>query len=140
MSLNQPAILIERVAQHPLGGERTKTFETKADAKVFLSGAETSIARGTWREPARSRAKFSKVAGEWLASNPAKRATTYARDATVIRTHLAPVLGDIAVNQVRPSHVQEVIDRMVERGLAPKTVRTDYGVLRAISAGPSRPN
>ena len=116
----------------PLGGERTKTFETKADAKVFLSGVETSIARGTWRDPGRSRAKFSKVAGEWLGSNPAKRATTYARDATVIRTHLGPVLGDIAVNQVRPSHVQEVIDRMVERGLAPKTVRTDYGVLRAI--------
>jgi integrase len=116
----------------PLGGERTKTFETKADAKVFLSGVETSIARGTWRDPGRSRAKFSKVAGEWLASNPAKRATTYARDATVIRTHLGPVLGDIPVNQVRPSHVQEVIDRMVERGLAPKTIRTDYGVLRAI--------
>jgi integrase len=28
--------------------------------------------------------------------------------------------------------VQEVIDRMVERGLGPKTIRTDYGVLRAV--------
>jgi len=116
----------------PLGGQRTKTFDTKADARVFLSGMETSMARGTWREPGRSRAKFSRVAAEWLASNPTKRATTYARDATVIRTHLGPVLGDMPINHIQPPQVQEVIDRMVERGLGPKTIRTDYGVLRAI--------
>ena len=116
----------------PLGGQRTKTFDTKADAKAFLASVETSIARGTWRYPGRSRAMFSRVAAEWLASNPAKRATTYARDATVIRTHLDPVLGDLLVNHIQPQQVQEVIDRMVERGLGPKTIRTDYGVLRAV--------
>ena len=116
----------------PLGGQRTKTFDTKADARVFLSGMETSMARGTWREPGRSRAKFSRVAAEWLANNPTKRATTYARDATVIRTHLGPVLGDMPINHIQPPQVQEVTDRMVERGLGPKTIRTDYGVLRAI--------
>ena len=116
----------------PLGGQRTKTFDTKADAKAFLASVETSIARGTWRDPGRSRAMFSRVAAEWLASNPAKRATTYARDATVIRTHLDPVLGDLLVNHIQPQQVQEVIDRMVERGLGPKTIRTDYGVLRAV--------
>ena len=116
----------------PLGGQRTKTFDTKADAKAFLASVETSIARGTWRDPGRSRAKFSRVAAEWLASNPAKRATTYARDATVIRTHLDPVLGDLLVTHIQPQQVQEVIDRMVERGLGPKTIRTDYGVLRAV--------
>ncbi|MHB1498508.1 MAG: tyrosine-type recombinase/integrase [Acidimicrobiales bacterium] len=116
----------------PLGGQRTKTFDAKADAKAFLANVEASIARGTWRDPGRSRAKFSRVAAEWLASNPAKRATTYARDATVIRTHLDPVLGDLPVNHIQPQQVQEVIDRMLERGLGPKTIRTDYGVLRAV--------
>ena len=93
---------------------------------------ETNIARDTWRDSGRSRAKFSRVAAEWLASNPAKRATTYARDAAVIRTHLDPVLGDLAVNCIQPARVQEVVDRMGERGLGPKTIRTDFGVLRAI--------
>jgi len=116
----------------PLGGQRTKTFDSKADARAFLANVETSVARGTWRDPGRSRAKFSRVASEWLASNPAKRATTYARDATVVRTHLDPVLGDLPVNHIGPQQVQEVIDRMVGRGLAPKTIRTDYGVLRAV--------
>lgn len=116
----------------PLGAQRTKTFDAKADAKAFLANVETSIARGTWRDPGRARAKFSRAAAEWLASNPGKRATTYARDATVIRTHLDPVLGDLPVNRIQPQQVQEVIDRMVERGLGPKTIRTDYGVLRAI--------
>ena len=116
----------------PLGGQRTRTFHTKADAKAFLANVETNIARGTWRDEGRSRAKFSRVAAQWLASNPTKRATTYARDATVIRTHLDPVLGGLPVNCIQPAHVQEVVDRMGERGLEPKTIRTDFGVLRAI--------
>ena len=93
---------------------------------------ETNIARGTWRDSGRSRAKFSRAAAEWLASNPAKRATTYARDATVVRTHLDPVLGELAVNCIQPANIQQVVDRMGERGLVPKTIRTDFGVLRAI--------
>lgn len=32
----------------PLGAQRTKTFDNKADARVFLAGVESSIARGTW--------------------------------------------------------------------------------------------
>ena len=104
----------------PLGGQRTKTFDTKADAKAFLANMETNIARGSWRNSGRSRAKFSRVAAEWLASNPAKRATTYSRDATVIRTHLDPVLGELAVNCIQPAHVQQVVERMGERGLGPR--------------------
>jgi integrase len=116
----------------PLGQQRTKTFDAKADARVFLAGIDTTIARGTWRDPGRSRLRFSRVAAEWLASNPSKRATTYARDATVIRVHLDPVLGDMPINHIGPPQIQQVIDAMVDRGLGPKTVRTDYGVLRAI--------
>ncbi|MGH8997584.1 MAG: phage integrase central domain-containing protein [Acidimicrobiales bacterium] len=118
----------------PLGAQRTKTFDTKADARVFLAGVETSLARGTWHDPGRSRTTFAQLAADWLASNPAKRATTYARDATVIRVHLDPLLGALPAVQVKPAHVQRVIDAMAERGLSPKTVRTDYGVLRAVFA------
>jgi integrase len=118
----------------PLGTQRTKTFDTKADARVFLAAVETSVARGTWHEPGRSRTTFEQLAADWLASNPAKRATTHARDAMVIRVHLNPVLGQLPASQVQPAHVQRVIDAMVHRGLGPKTVRTDYGVLRAVFA------
>lgn len=116
----------------PLGQQRSKTLATKADAKAFLAATEARIAQGAWADPAHARLRFSDVAADWLASNPAKRATTHARDATVIRVHLDPVLGGLPLAGVRPVHVQQVIDTMVARGLAPKTVRTDYGVLRAI--------
>jgi integrase len=116
----------------PIGGQRSKTFDNKADAKVFLAATEARIARGAWSDPTGGRLPFDEVAAAWLASNPTKRATTHARDATVIRVHLDPVLGDLPLAGIRPTHVQGVIVAMVTRGLAPKTVRTDYGVLRAI--------
>ena len=91
-----------------------------ADAKAFLANTETNIARGTRRNSGRSRAKFSRVAAEWLASNPAKRATTYARDAKFIRTHLDPVLGELPVNCIQPANIQQVVDRMGKRSLVPR--------------------
>lgn len=101
---------------------------------MFLAAVETSLARGTWHDPSRSRTTFARLAADWLAHNPAKRATTYARDATVIRVHLDPVIGTLPATRVQPAQVQAVIDTMVGRGLGPKTIRTDYGVLRAIFA------
>lgn len=117
-----------------LGHQRTKTFDSKTDARAFLSTVETEMARGRWHDPSIVRLTFERLAAEWLANNPTKRATTLARDRTVVRVHLCPSLGRLPVGQIRPSHIQAVVDAMVARGLAPRTIRTDYGVLRAILA------
>src|SRR5262249_22982243 len=61
------------------------------------------------------------------------RPTTCARDDAVIRTHLLPVIGDVPIGKLRPSHARAVVDQMAAKGLAPKTVTTNYGVLRATS-------
>jgi integrase len=116
----------------PLGRQRSKTFDTKADARAFLTATEADIARGRWQNPTAGRATFEAVADEWLSSNPNKRPTTLARDRTVVRVHLVPLLGNLPIGRITPGHVQAVVDAMRERGLAPRTIRTDYGVLRAI--------
>lgn len=116
----------------PTGRQGTATFDRKSDATVFLAAAETDVARGHWRDPELGRAKFADVAQAWLESNPRKRPTTYARDAMVVRVHLNPLLGDLAMARVRPADVKAVVAAMEHRGLAPHTVRTSYGVLRAI--------
>ncbi len=116
----------------PAGGQRTKTFDTKADARAYLAEVEVEQRRGAWIDPASGRVTFADLAAAWLEANPTKRKTTLARDRSVVRVHLLPVLGPVHLGDLRPSHIRACVDRMVDRGLAPKTVQTDYGVLRAI--------
>lgn len=117
----------------PTGRQRTATFDRKGEATAYLAAVETDVARGHWRDPALDRLKFAEVAADWLASNPRKKATTYARDAMVIRVHIDPRLGELPISRVKPAHVKAVVAAMEsDRSLAPATVRTNYGVLRAI--------
>lgn len=118
----------------PDGEERTKTFDRKVDAEHWLTTIEATKLRGDWIDPERGRERFSDVAQAWLASNPNKRPTTHARDAAVIRAHLDPVIGSVPIGKLRPSHVRAVVERMVARNLAPRTIKTNYGVLRAIAS------
>ncbi len=118
----------------PRGAQRTATFDRKADAQVFLAAIEADMRRGVWRSPDAGRFTFAEVATAWLDSNPAKRLTTLARDTTVVRVHLLPVLGVMRLDQLRPSDVKATVDAMASRGLGARTIRTNYGVLRAILA------
>ena len=92
------------------------------------------VAAGAWRSPDAGQLTFADVATASLDSNPAKRPTTLARDTTVVRVHLLPMLGAMRLDQLRPSDVKATIDAMANRGLAPRTIGTNYGVLRAILA------
>lgn len=118
----------------PTGRQRTATFDRKGDAQAFLASTDTDIQRGAWRSPEAVRFTFAEVAAAWLQSNPAKRPTTLSRDTTVVRVHLLPELGPMRLDQLRPSDVKATVDAMAQRGLAPRTIRTNYGVLRAILA------
>lgn len=118
----------------PTGRQRTATFDRKGDAQAFLASTENDIQRGGWRTPEAGRLTFAEVATAWLQANPAKRATTLSRDTTVVRVHLLPLLGSMRLDQLRPSDMKATVDAMAKRGLAPRTIRTNYGVLRAILA------
>jgi integrase len=115
-----------------LGRQRTKAFATKAEARAFLGSVDHSLAQGDWRHPDAGNVTFAKVAARWLGANPSKRPTTYARDETVIRVHLGPSLGTYNLNRLTPGHIQAAVNDMVAKGLQPRTVRTNYAVLRAI--------
>ena len=116
----------------PNGGQRTRTFDRRSEARAFLAKAEADVRRGSWLDPALAERPFKEVAAAWLASNPHKRPTTYTRDAAAIRVHLLPALGEMRIGQVCPSDVQGVVQRMHARGLGARAIRTNYGVLRAI--------
>ena len=107
------------------------TFPTKADAAVFLSQVQTDMERGEWRDPRLGLVTFDAWAQQWLTANPAKRSTTPARDRVVLNTHLIPTLGARPLGSITPAHVKGCVDAMAAK-LAPTTVRTNVGVLKAV--------
>src|SRR5947208_16822981 len=81
-------------------------------------------------DPNRGNITLAACCDEYLDSSN-KRATTLARDRSVTDRHLLPALGRRPLNAISKRDVQQVVNRM-KRNLAPATVRTNYGVLRAI--------
>jgi integrase len=71
-------------------------------------------------------------AGRPLAGvQPGQAPSGWARDETIIRVHLLPALGSRPIASITPADVQRLVIGWTAR-LAPRTVRRQYGVLRAI--------
>ena len=87
--------------------------------------------KGEWRDPALGQVTFRSWAEQWLTANPAKRATSLARDRVVLKTHFLPQLGDRTLGAITRAHVKGCVDAMTAK-LAPTTVRTNLGVLNAV--------
>ena len=69
--------------------------------------------------------------GERVPGKHLQRATTAARDSIVLKKHLIPELGPLPLGTITPNDIQRIVNRM-KRKLQPATVRTNYGVLRAV--------
>lgn len=115
----------------PIGHQRSRTFDSKGAARAFLAAVENEIRRGEWRDPELGRVTFGAWVEEYLAAAIHKRATTLARDRAVLRKHFVPFFGERRMASITPLDVRQRVQQM-SAALAPKTVRTNYGVLRAV--------
>jgi integrase len=115
----------------PNGKHYTRTFETKKAALDFEAAQRVDQARGLWSEISLGRMSFADLAENWLASSAHKRPGTVARDRTVVKLHLVPVLGNRQIGSIRPADVQAMVNAWVKVS-PPATVVRHYAVLRAI--------
>lgn len=109
------------------------TFRTKSEAQQYLSTVESDLIRGLWIRPGAGRLTFDELAAQWLTSNPAKRADTFATDEYHIRAHFRPAIGSRRITDVTPAHLQRIVNDLSAQ-LAPRTVRRAFGVARAVFA------
>jgi integrase len=58
------------------------------------------------------------------------RPRTYENYAQIVQAHLIPAIGMRQLTKLTPEHVQALINRLTEQGLAPRTVRNVRAVLR----------
>jgi len=84
-----------------------------------------------WHDPRHGDLTFAEWVQRYLSVAGHKAATTRSRDETVLRVHLVPAFGPQRLAAIAPLDVQHVVNEMAAR-LAPATVRTNYGVLRAV--------
>jgi integrase len=61
-----------------------------------------------------------------------RRPTTVARDDAVLNHWVVPAFGNRALSSITPSDVRLFVSSMEDAKLAPRTVRSHYGVFRAL--------
>jgi integrase len=118
-------------ARRPDGTTAPDTFSTKADAGRWLAAAETDIARGLLAKPKPSPLTVTEWLQQWQDEHSLhKRPGTLARDASAIRRHIVPRLGDRDVRELEPVDLQRFVASVASE-VGPGTTRAVYAVLRS---------
>jgi integrase len=107
-----------------------RTFAAKEDAKRFEADEIARRASGTWTDLRHAKLTVTQLGERWLASNPAKRSGTRARDRSILDRHITPALGSRAIGSVAQPDIQSLVNAWAACGAA-RTVKRQYDVLRA---------
>jgi integrase len=100
--------------REPTGAQKSKSFETKRAASAHLAEIESSINRGNYVDPHAGKRKFGPYAEAWLKGRNDELATA-ARDASVMKVHILPRWGNVALGKVEHSAVQRWVTELGKR-------------------------
>lgn len=114
----------------PSGRQRAKTFPTKKAARQFLAEIESSMTRGLYVDPHAGRRLFADHATQWMSGRNTE-ATTAARDASVMRTHVLPHWGSWPLNKIDHAAVQAWVTELSKRR-SPDVVAKCYQLTAAV--------
>lgn len=95
----------------------------RRDAQAHLSAKLTE--KDTGRLVKRTRETLDSYLHRWLrdVAPMTRKPRTVSHDEENLRLYVRPYLGKYRLDQITPVHVQEMLRRLVDRGLAPKTIR-----------------
>jgi len=107
------------------GSKVEKLFERKPDAEQFDRAVHTDVARGLYVDPIAGRETVESYSERWRKAQMHRGSTAELMERT-FRRHITPVLGPLAMSQVRSTHVQAWAKNV---DLAPSTARIAYSYL-----------
>ncbi|MGQ0845689.1 MAG: tyrosine-type recombinase/integrase [Sporichthyaceae bacterium] len=104
----------------PAGQQRSKTFDTRREARAHLAQVELDLARGSYHDPRAGKVPFKDHAKLWFDGRNLELSSTE-RVASVLRVHLLPRWGDWPLVKIDHLSVQAWVGEL-GRDLAPRTV------------------
>lgn len=116
----------------PNGGQRSKQFATKRDARIHLTGVTSDIQTGVYVDPRAGRVTVAEWWDEWWPSNVHLARNSRDRDERSFKNHVKPAFGNMKLDRVERSAVREWITTLSESGLAPETVQKIHQTLRKL--------
>jgi integrase len=121
----------------PDTGKRSRVVfygKTSTEARRKLRDAKARLDQGSAvRDSAMTVAAWSAIWREAGLVASSRKETTKALSATLLRTHIEPsVMGRVALDKLRPSHIDGFVLELRAKGLAPSSVQRIYDVLRAL--------
>ena len=105
-------------------------FRTKREAELFLASVEVAKSTGLYIDPTRARVTLADWMTAWLDSRSDLRASTLDRVQGVVRNHIIPALGNIALADLRRLQAQQCASRL-SATQSPGSVRKIVNVLSA---------
>jgi integrase len=123
----------------PGGHPHTKTFGTRADAARYLAAARVDIDRGDWFDPTAGQQTLMAYATTWISTRRVRgrpiTPRTRERYESVLRTHIGPTLGAVALRDLDPGRVRRWYATLSDAATpGPATVAKCYRLLHAICA------
>ncbi|MFF5261803.1 tyrosine-type recombinase/integrase [Actinomadura viridis] len=118
----------------PDGRMRTapKTFATKRDAERALTLIEAQILSGEWTDPERAKVRLGVYAALWLDQRQGLRPRTRELYAWLLRKHIEPHLGGVALGTLSTPMVREWLTTLADAGVGATSRAKAYRLLRAV--------
>ena len=116
----------------PDGRDRSKSFATARDARVYRAEIEAAKATGGYVDPRSGRILFHTCAQQWLDTRIGIRDTTRASYTSYLHTLILPILGEHRIDQITPDDLRMWIAGLNRAGSSPATIRKALMLVRQI--------
>src|SRR5215217_1212222 len=104
------------------GREHARHFPRKVAAQRWLDEVTTAKVSGTYVDPRAGRVTFASFYADWSKRQIWQSTTVL----TMNHSAKSTTFGDLALNKIRKSHIEQWVKGMQVAGLAPGTVRTRF--------------
>jgi integrase len=116
------------------GREHARHFRRRQDAQRWLDEVTPAVVTGQYVDPKAGRITFASFYREWATRQVWETTTEKAMDLSA-RT---VTFGEVPMNRLRRSHLEQWVKIMTDAGLKPGTIRTRTNNVRAVLRGAVR--
>jgi integrase len=119
----------------PDGRQYGRTFRTRKEAEAYQSTERAAHLAGSWIDPEAGTILLSDYVVQWLALRPTLRPRTVELYEYLLRLHVLPGLGELALRAITTARIRTWHARLLtEHGVSRSTAAKAYRLLRSILA------